>query len=163
AGPRQPARPSGGTDRGRRGRLPAAARSGNSLRSATAVRPVRRRRVTAGGAARPLGGQRDLSGPGGPSRPDRGPHRRPAQPRHRGPELFDLAGEFCDAAAALARVTRLGDLADPADFLIERTETTFARPGMGSGAAGRVTIWHRRPAMRAAGCFAHIGERYAWQ
>ena len=34
---------------------------------------------------------------------------------------------------------------------------------MGSGAAGRAAIGHRRPAMRAAGCFAHIGERYAWQ
>src|SRR5690242_14296621 len=94
---------------------------------------------------------------GGPSGPDRGPHRGPAQPRHRGPELCHLAGEFRDSAAALARVTRLGDLADAADFPIKRGEITFARPGMSAA------IGHRRAAVRAAGCFAHIGERYAWE
>jgi hypothetical protein len=72
-----------------------------------------------------------------------------------------LAGEFRDPAATLTGVTRLGDLADPADLLIERAEATFARPGVGGGAAGRVTIGHHRPAVRAAGFFTHIGERYA--
>src|SRR5205823_330364 len=99
---------------------------------------------------------------GPPSGPDRGSRRGSAQPRHRGPELFHLTGEFRDTAATLARVTRLGDLADPADLPIERAETTFARPGMG-GAAERAAIGHRRPAVRAAGSFAHIGERYAQQ
>src|SRR5262249_61723277 len=81
AGPRQPAGPPGGTDRVRRGRLPADAHGGNRLRSAAAVRAVGRRRGAAGGAARPPGRQRDLNGPG----------RAPAARRRQAPAAAPIA------------------------------------------------------------------------
>src|SRR5438477_23394 len=53
-------------------------------------------------------------------------------------------------------ITRRRDPANRRVQLVELTE-------VGGAAAGRVTIGHHRPAVRAAGSFAHIGERYAWR